>query len=396
DFVIRVQLVLALGDVPERDQHGTRNAVDLILVRLANVDDLQRVATVEPLFELDGGDFGRGVHGDRLRGGRRDAAELFVIDELLDGGVGPANRAVRLLPQLQLAELHAQRVEDEETPDERLADVHDQLERLGRLDHADDSRQNAAYSAFGTRRHEPRRRRLRIQAAVAGAAFRCEYGRLPLETKNTAVRVRLAEQHARVVHEITRRKIVGAVEDDVVRLEQLEGILRRQRDLVRFNRDVRIERVQTVSGRRQLRTADVRRPVQDLALQVAEVDDVEVHQAERADAGGGEIHRRGRAEPAGADAQDLGGLQLALTLDAHLRHDQMAAVAFDLVIGQLRQRGKGVRPLFRDGRRGKGAVPLFLADAAGHRRDDADRVARPHGRLLLLQISNVLVIHVHV
>src|SRR5713101_9807956 len=47
DFVIRVQLVLALRDVPERNQHRTPNAVDLILVRLADVDDLQRIATVE-------------------------------------------------------------------------------------------------------------------------------------------------------------------------------------------------------------------------------------------------------------------------------------------------------------------------------------------------------------
>ena len=55
----------------------------------------------------------------------------------------------------------------------------------------------------------------------------------------------------------------------------------------------------------------------------------------RADAGGGEIHRGRRAEPARADAQHLRGFQLALTLDADLRHDQVAAVALDLVAGQL-------------------------------------------------------------
>ena len=58
----------------------------------------------------------------------------------------------------------------------------------------------------------------------------------------------------------------------------------------------------------------------------------------RADAGGGEIHRRGRAEAAGADAQHLRRLQLALPVHADLRHDQVPAVALDLVAGELRQR----------------------------------------------------------
>ena len=58
------------------------NPVDLVLVRLPDVDDRELVAAVEPLLQLDRGDFGRIVHGDWLRRGRRDAAELFVIDQL--------------------------------------------------------------------------------------------------------------------------------------------------------------------------------------------------------------------------------------------------------------------------------------------------------------------------
>ena len=84
--------------------------------------------------------------------------------------------------------------------------------------------------------------------------------------------------------------------------------------------------------------ADVGRAVDDLPLQVAEVDDVEVDDAEGADAGGGKIHRGRRAKPARADAQHLRGFQLALTFDADLRHDQVAAVSLDLVAGQLGQR----------------------------------------------------------
>ena len=59
--------------------------------------------------------------------------------------------------------------------------------------------------------------------------------------------------------------------------------------------------------------------VQDLALQVAEVDGVEVDDADGADAGRGQVHRHRRAEPAGADAQHLGGLQLLLPLHPDFR-----------------------------------------------------------------------------
>jgi hypothetical protein len=45
--------------------------------------------------------------------------------------------------------------------------------------------------------------------------------------------------------------------------------------------------------------------VDDLALQVRLVHDVEVHDAEGADTGGGQVEQRGRAQAAGTDDQDL-------------------------------------------------------------------------------------------
>jgi hypothetical protein len=67
--------------------------------------------------------------------------------------------------------------------------------------------------------------------------------------------------------------------------------------------------------------------VDDLALQVRLVDDVGVDDAEPADAGGREVERRGRAEAAGADQQDLGVEQLQLSLLADLGNEEVAAVA---------------------------------------------------------------------
>ena len=80
---------------------------------------------------------------------------------------------------------------------------------------------------------------------------------------------------------------------------------------------------------RNLGGADVRRVVHDLALQVVERDAIVVDDAEGADAGGGEIHEDRRAEPARADDEHLGRLELLLPLAADLAQHQMPLVALD-------------------------------------------------------------------
>ena len=78
--------------------------------------------------------------------------------------------------------------------------------------------------------------------------------------------------------------------------------------------------------------------MEDLALQVRRVDDVHVDDAERADAGGGEVERGRRAEPAGAEQEHLRVEQLLLALLADLGEQQVAAVAVAL-LGRERRAG---------------------------------------------------------
>ncbi len=100
-----------------------------------------------------------------------------------------------------------------------------------------------------------------------------------------------------------------------------------------------IERGELFRGGVELLAADVFGGVDDLALQVAGVDDVEVDQAEGADAGGGEIEGERRAEAAGADAEDARGFELLLALHAHFGQDEVARVAGEVVGGELGQGG---------------------------------------------------------
>ena len=144
--------------------------------------------------------------------------------------------------------------------------------------------------------------------------------------------------------------------------------------------------MQPILRRRELRPADVGRAVNHLPLQVAEVDDVEIDDADAADAGRGEIQRRRRAEAARADAEHAARLQLPLPFHADLRHDQMPAVALDFVVGAE------LIGLQSD----LTTVSSLRIGAARHRRNDADRVARLHRRLLFLQIADVLVVQIDV
>ncbi len=62
--------------------------------------------------------------------------------------MGSARRAIRILAQLQLAEAHGQRVDEQQAPNERFARAENQLDRLSRLHYADETGQDAEHSAF--------------------------------------------------------------------------------------------------------------------------------------------------------------------------------------------------------------------------------------------------------
>ena len=216
--------------------------------------------------------------------------------------------------------------------DQRLADPERQLERLVRLDRADDAREHAQHAALGAARGELGRRRLREEAAVARALERLEDGRLALEAVDRPVDDRDPVPDRRVVDEVARREVVGAVDDHVPALvEDRVDVLGREPLVVGDDVHVRVEAVDALAGRLDLRAPERLGRVQHLALQVRVVDVVGVDDAERPDAGGRQVERGRGAEPAGADEQHAAVEQALLALLADLRDQQVAAVAADLV-----------------------------------------------------------------
>src|SRR6185312_9243149 len=124
-------------------------------------------------------------------------------------------------------------------------------------------------------------------------------------------------------------------EDQVVGLEQLHSVVGLQPDLVQANVDQRVDLLDGVARAFGLRPADIGLSVDDLALQIGFIDDVELDDSDGPDSRGGQVQQRRRAEPARADDQHARVLQPLLTVEPEVGDDQVAAIARDLFARQL-------------------------------------------------------------
>jgi hypothetical protein len=75
--------------------------------------------------------------------------------------------------------------------------------------------------------------------------------------------------------------------------------------------------------------------MQNLALQIGEIDRIEVQQANFAYASRRQIQSDGRSQSACADAKDAGRADLSLPGKAHFRQDQMPRIPANFVVVQL-------------------------------------------------------------
>src|SRR5262249_1535703 len=169
------------------EERGGGDAAELELLGVAHVEDEQVLAPVEALLQVLDGDLALAVAGRGRRLLAAQAAELLVVDQLRDRRPVAADRALRVAPDLELAERHLHRVVRRQPAEERLALAQDQLHRLGRLDAADQAGQDAEDAALGAARYFAGRRRLREEAAVARAVRRVEHRRLAVEAEDAAV-----------------------------------------------------------------------------------------------------------------------------------------------------------------------------------------------------------------
>ncbi len=224
---------------------------------------------------------------------------------------------------------------DEETPDERLTDSEEQLDRLGHLDRPHRGAQDAQDATLRARRNGPRRRGVGEDAAVTRPVLGPPDRDLTVETVDRAPHVRLAEQHAGVADEVARGEVVRAVEDDVVVAEDLERVRGVQPHVVTDHGHVGVDAGDRLGRRLGLEPPHVGVAVDDLSLQVARLHDVRVDNPQGADPRRREVEQRRRAEPTGAHDEHLRRGEPLLALHADLGQQDMTGVTGDGVATEL-------------------------------------------------------------
>src|SRR5208283_5932018 len=106
------------------------------------------------------------------------SGDARIVDQSLLARVRRAEDATRVLPDPELAELHGERIEEKQAPDQRLPLPEHELQCLGRLKDSDQAGQDAGHPRLGARWDEARGWGLGVEAPVAGSSFRIEDARL--------------------------------------------------------------------------------------------------------------------------------------------------------------------------------------------------------------------------
>ncbi len=96
-----------------------------------------------------------------------------------------------------------------------------------------------------------------------------------------------------------------------------------------------IESLELLLGRIEFLAADIGGRVDDLALQIAGVNNIEVHKTESAHAGCRQVQGKRRTKPTRSHAKHTSGLQLALALYADLRQNQVSRVTGQFIRSQF-------------------------------------------------------------
>ena len=220
--------------------------------------------------------------------------------------------------------------------DERFANAYDELDSFNRLHDPNHAWQNAQHATFCTAWNHPWWWRFGVEAAIAGTAeMRGKNRALAVEAEDRAVDVRLLQKNTDVIAQVACGEIVRAVDHDVIGFDDLAGVLGLEEGVVQVDLHIRVDFFDAVAGAVEFLAAYILRSMQNLALEVRVVHDIEIHKPERADACGSQIKGDRRAKSAGADAKNLRRFEAFLALHGDLGHDEMPRVACHLVVAKV-------------------------------------------------------------
>ncbi len=287
----------------------------------------------------EGGEF-CGVQGGGRGGG--ECAGEFGVEGGSDGGIGAADRAGGVAPEGEGAGGHGERVEVEETPDERLAETGEELDGFGGLECSDETGDCAEDAGFGAGGDGAWGRRGGEHAAVAGATGGgVEDGELAFEAMDGAVDVRDAAPCGDIAAEVARGEVVSAVEDEIAAVGEVHGVGGAEAVVDDGDAKGGVEGLEAGGGGGGFGLAGIGFGEEDLALEIGEGDDIVVDDDEVADAGGGEVEEGWAAETASAETEDGGAGEFILGFGAEAGEGELTGKTAEPGVTGLRRGGRG-------------------------------------------------------
>src|SRR5258707_8266383 len=143
-------------------------------------------------------------------------AEFFVINQLFDIGVRSAHAAIGILLEFDKIKGHIERIVQKQLADQWLTNTEQNFQSLRSLERANGARQHTQHTTLRTRRDKSWRWRFGEETAIAGSFLGVEYAHLSIKAIDGSGHIRLAEEHGYTLGEITRREVIGTIEDDVI------------------------------------------------------------------------------------------------------------------------------------------------------------------------------------
>ncbi len=211
-----------------------------VFVWFADIEEDAVKSLGEGLAEFEGGDFRELGHGTGI---------VFVSDRGGNGAFGTAKRTGWVGFDLDLAEAGGQGVVMHEASERWRPQTGQKFDCFHRLKGADDARQDPQDPGFSATGHRSGRGWLREQASVARSPqVRCEYRDLSFKLKDGPVDQGLLEKEGGIVGGEAGRKIVRAVEDGIVSLEEIERIIGGETPGVNDDFDVRVDLLEVGAG----------------------------------------------------------------------------------------------------------------------------------------------------
>ena len=154
---------------------------------------------------------------------------------------------------------------------------------------------------------------------------------MALEALDRAVNERAIRHDTGIVDQVAGGKIVGAINDHIAGTNQLKGVFTSKALLDGVHLDERIQRRQPLRSNRRLGIADVFLGIKHLALQIAGLDPVRVHDHHAPDAGCGKIEQCRTAKAARTYHQRFSPFQSFLRGQAEPGQGQLALIAAQLL-----------------------------------------------------------------